>query len=207
MLADLRDRNRHPKRHADVRRRLEQLGQPRTILVVCAANMCRSPYLEGVLKRALPTVATRSAGFSGADRPVPPHALAISAKRGVDLSSFRSSTIQPRIARQADLVIVMDQNQATYLALYMGVSRGRIIVAGDLDSRTSHTRAIEDPWQKSVEEFESAFDRLDRCAVTLTEILGATSKSQSRNSSMPNPASHAAHPSASVAGHFTQLST
>jgi protein-tyrosine phosphatase len=197
-VGNARDRIAHPKRHADARRRLEQIGEPKTILVVCAGNMCRSPYLEAVLKRDVPGVNTSSAGFFGGDRPVPPHALEVSAKRGLDLSTFRSATIQPRVARAADVVIVMDQEQATYLARYMGVPRGRIIVAGDLDSEGPGTRAIEDPWQKPIEVFESTFDRLERCAATLVAIVRAVGQSQFRNSTVPPSTSHSDHASASV---------
>jgi protein-tyrosine phosphatase len=204
-VASVRDRIAHPKRHADALRRLEQIGEPKTILVVCAGNMCRSPYLEAVLKRDVRGVNTSSAGFFGADRPVPQYALEVSAKRGLDLSTFRSSTIQPRVARAADVVIVMDQEQARYLAVYMGVPRGRIIVAGDLDPERSGTRAIEDPWQKPIEVFESTFDRLERCAATLVAIVRAVGQSQLGNSPVPPSASHSDHASASVTVRVPQL--
>jgi protein-tyrosine-phosphatase len=131
----------------------------------------------------------------------------VSAKRGLDLTAFRSAAIQPRVARHADLVIVMDLEQARHLNRYMGVPRGRIIVAGDLDSARSSTRAIEDPWQKPIEAFESTFDRLDRCAATLLEILRATRQSQSPDPSLPQSVSDSIRPSASVAVSTPQLFT
>ena len=170
-LHNLPARIRHRSRHAAVRRKLAQIGRPQTLLVVCAGNVCRSPYLEAVLKRDLPGVRVASAGFVGFDRPVPRYALEVSAKRGIDLSSVRSNTILPHRARTADLVVVMEEEQARYLTGYAGVQRGRIIVAGDLDPMTSPTRSIEDPWNKSIEVFESTFNRLDRCGATLTQLL------------------------------------
>jgi protein-tyrosine phosphatase len=161
----------HKSRHAAVLRKVAQIGRPRTLLVVCAGNVCRSPYLEAVLKRDLPGVHIASAGFIGFDRPIPGHALAVSAKRGIDLSSFRSNTLLPHRARTAEMVVVMEEKQARYLAAYAGVQRGRIIIAGDLDPMTSPTRSIEDPWNKSIEAFESTFNRLDRCGATLTQLL------------------------------------
>jgi protein-tyrosine phosphatase len=170
-LHNLPARIRHRSRHAAVRRKLAQIGRPQTLLVVCAGNVCRSPYLEAVLKRDLPNVRVASAGFVGFDRPVPRHALAVSAKRGIDLSAFRSNTLLPHRARTADLVIVMEEEQARYLMAYAGVQRGRIIIAGDLDPTTAPTRSIEDPWNKSINVFESTFNRLDRCGATLTHLL------------------------------------
>jgi protein-tyrosine phosphatase len=204
-VGSLRDRIRHPTRHADLRRRLQQIGVPKAILVVCAGNVCRSPYLEAVLKRELPDVTITSAGFFGADRAVPPFALEVSASRGVDLSNFRSATVQPRMARQADLVIVMDASQASYISRYMGVSRRRTIIAGDLDPQPSATRSIEDPWQQPIDVFVSTFDRLDRCAATFVAVLRSTSQSQIATPSMTTHAPQSAQSSASATVRVPQL--
>ncbi len=170
-VRNLPDRMQHRSRHAAVRHRLALMGRPQTLLVVCSGNICRSPYLEAVLKRDLPDIRITSGGLMGFDQPVPPQALAASAKRRIDLSAFRSATLEPQRARAADLVIVMEKDQARYLATYMGVAPGRIIIAGDLDPFTSPTRAIQDPWKQSLDVFESSFERLDRCAATLTQLL------------------------------------
>jgi protein-tyrosine phosphatase len=147
------------------------MDRPRNVLVVCYGNICRSPYLEAVLKRALPDVHVASAGFVGPGRPVPPFALAISAQRGLDQSAFRSRPLVPAVVRGADLVVVMDGHQARYIERYFGVSRKRIVVAGDLDPVTSATRAIVDPWEQPMDVFVASFNRLDRCAATLVSLL------------------------------------
>ena len=161
------DRRRHPARHAAVISRLANIPRPRKVLVVCTGNVCRSPYLEAVLRRELPEVRIASAGFVGFDRSVPPNALAAAARRGIDLLGFRSRTLEAHRARTADLVVVMDERQARYLVAYAGVHRWRIVVAGDLDPVVSGARTVEDPWTRPIEVFESTFDRLDRCASTL----------------------------------------
>jgi protein-tyrosine-phosphatase len=70
-----------------------------------------------------------------------------------------------------DLVIVMDSAQRSHVARVFGVSPARIIVAGDLDPQLSATRAIADPWGKSLEAFAESFDRLDRCAATISTLI------------------------------------
>jgi protein-tyrosine phosphatase len=147
------------------------MDRPRNLLVVCYGNVCRSPYMQAVLQRALPDVRVQSAGFVGPGRPVPPFALAVSAKRGLDLSEFRSRPLLPAIVRKADLILVMDAYQARHVAQYFGVSAKRIIVAGDLDPVPGQTRAIADPWEQPEEVFVSSFDRLDRCAATLVRLF------------------------------------
>jgi protein-tyrosine-phosphatase len=112
-----------------------------------------------------------SAGFFGSDRPVPDVALALAWKRGFDLSRHRSRPLLKRVVDHADIVIVMDRDQARQLAgLFPGVSR-RIVLAGDLDPRFDSSRGITDPWNKRAKVFESSFERLERCASTLIDLI------------------------------------
>ncbi len=167
----LPDRFLYRRRHLAARDRLSRMNRPRSLLVVCYGNICRSPYLEAVLKRAMPDVRVESAGFVGPGRPVPPFALAVSAQRGLNLSSFRSRPLVPAVVRDVDLIVVMDGYQARYVERYFGVPRKRIIVAGDLDPIPSASRAIVDPWEQPMDVFVSSFNRLDRCAAMLVSLL------------------------------------
>jgi protein-tyrosine phosphatase len=139
--------------------------------VVCHGNICRSPYLQAVLQRALPGIAVMSAGFFGSDRAVPQISLSLSAERGLDLSGYRSRPLTQSTVGSADLVIVMDSAQSRELARMFPIKRARIVVAGDLNPRFHGSRAITDPWNRPREVFESSFDRLDRCAAALVAIL------------------------------------
>ena len=71
----------------------------------------------------------------------------------------------------ADLIIVMDARQAEEIAARFPVNRARIVIAGDLDPKFDHTRAIKDPWNQPSEVFETSFNRLDRCAAVLVSVL------------------------------------
>jgi len=168
---NLPDRLLHRRRHLAVGRRLSRAQRPRKILVVCHGNVCRSPYLQAVLQRALPELTVMSAGFFGSDRPVPQISVTLSAKRGLDLSRYRSRPLMQSTVSNVDLVIVMDSDQASEIARRFGVNRARIVIAGDLDPRFDASRAIKDPWNQSGDVFESSFDRLDRCAATLVAVL------------------------------------
>jgi protein-tyrosine phosphatase len=148
------------------------MRRPESILVVCKGNICRSPYLHAVLQRLLPDVVVSSGGFVGRDRRVPILSLEVSARRGIDLSGFRSQPLTPESARRADLIIVMEPNQGRYIEHVFGVEPERVLIAGDLDPATCATRAVRDPWMQSLSVFESSFDRLDRSARTLVAGLG-----------------------------------
>ena len=167
----LYDRILYPRRHLAARQRLSNAPRPRRILVVCHGNLCRSPYLQAVLQRSLPDVVITSAGFVGSDRAVPRISVALSAQRGLDLSRYRSRPITQSQIGDADLLIVMDAEQARRIASMFRVKRKRIVVAGDLEPLFETSRAIRDPWNQSIEAFKSTFDRLDRCAATLVSLL------------------------------------
>jgi len=170
----LYDRALYPHRHQAVCRRLSIAPPARRILVVCHGNLCRGPYLQAVLQRSLPDVAVTSAGFVGSDRAVPRISVALSAQRGLDLSRYRSRPITQSKISDADLVIVMEAEQARRVARMFRLQRERIVIAGDLEPMFETSRAITDPWNQSIETFKSSFDRLDRCAATLTRVLRPT---------------------------------
>jgi protein-tyrosine phosphatase len=170
---NLPDRVLHRRRYREARRRMSRLGKPRVILVVCYGNVCRSPYLQAVLQRALPGTVIASAGFLGSDRPVPPASVTISARRGLDLSRYRSRPLTPATVSEADIIVVMDANQAREIRVRFRVNSARILIAGDLDPLFDETRGIRDPWNQSNEVFEASFDRLDRCAVSLVDAIQA----------------------------------
>ena len=167
------DRVLHRRRHAAARARLANLPSPRTILVVCHGNICRSPYLQAVLQRNLPDIVVESSGFVGSGRPVPEVSLVVSAERGFNLSRFRSRPVTGAIVGAADLIVVMDPGQAKTLRQVFNVSMSKILIAGDLDPVPEKTRAIADPWHQPIGVFRSTFDRLDRCGVTLAAAIRA----------------------------------
>jgi protein-tyrosine-phosphatase len=170
------DRLMHRRRHRAALDRLAAIGAPRSILVVCYGNICRSPYLAAVLQRELPGIQVASGGFVGAGRPVPENSRIACARRGIDMTHFRSRPVSARMARSVDLVIVMDAIQRARMVDLLKVSPARVIVAGDLDPRAAPTRGIVDPWMRSLDVFESSFDRLDRCAATIVSALGRPSQ-------------------------------
>jgi len=112
-----------------------------------------------------------SAGFVGSGRAVPQISVALSAQRGLDLSRYRSQPITQSKVSEADLVIVMDAEQARQVARMFLVKRERIVIAGDLEPMFEKSRAIRDPWNQSAEAFKSTFDRLDSCAAMLVSLL------------------------------------
>lgn len=168
----------HPLRRSATLRALRALQLPRTILVVCHGNICRSPFAAGVLARALGPRRTlvASAGFVGPGRGTPPHGITAAARRDIDLSPHRSQLLTPVLVAAAHLVVVMDVQQQRRVCERFGRVRSEVIVLGDLDPQPIATRAIHDPVDQPLEAFEESYARIERCADTLVAELARLSE-------------------------------
>jgi protein-tyrosine phosphatase len=79
------------------------------VLFVCAGNICRSPFAEGVARRLAEEqgleIAFESAGTIAIDgAPASDDALTVAREHGVDLSSHRARRLSPQLTDEADLV-------------------------------------------------------------------------------------------------------
>jgi protein-tyrosine phosphatase len=93
------------------------------ILVVCHANLCRSPLAERLARRALGErlgVDSASVGFSSAGThasagsPMHPSSADVLAERGVDAGGFFSRTVSVDLLERADLVLAADRGQRAH---------------------------------------------------------------------------------------------
>jgi protein-tyrosine phosphatase len=83
------------------------------ILLVCTANICRSPMAGALLRDKLAAAAVDvgvdTGGFGFDDENVHPASVAALAARGIDLSAHRSSRIDRERVAAADLVLAMER--------------------------------------------------------------------------------------------------
>lgn len=164
----------HPLRRRRVRATLSGRVAPRSVLVVCHGNICRSPFGAAVLRRRLAgtngAVRIESAGFIGPERPCPAHAVAVAARRGVDLSTHRSKLLVADLATM-DLILVMDPAQRRAVCDRFGRLPRDVVVLGDLDPLWAETRTIRDPVEQPREAFEESYARIERCVAELVNTL------------------------------------
>lgn len=179
----LPDRLLHPLRRRRVERALRRAELPGKVLFVCLGNICRSPYAEKALERALSDASSAtevvSAGFIGPDRPSPAAARQVAEARGLDLSEHRSRPLSDELLDASDLVFVMDRVQQR--ALRRRTDRDDVFVLGDLDPAWAGRRTIRDPVEQPPEVFEEVYGRIDRCVERLASLLDRDSGGSGRD--------------------------
>jgi protein-tyrosine-phosphatase len=140
------------------------------ILVVCTANICRSPMAACLLRRRLKTVsqpvrpAVISAGtWAKAGQRAADGAIRAMRLRGLDLDEHRSKLVNEELVFAADLVIVMEKwHQEALRAEYPDAAR-RIVMLTELAGRSGD---VADPYGGSDRDY-------DLCATELDGMLAA----------------------------------
>jgi low molecular weight protein-tyrosine phosphatase len=88
------------------------------VLVLCTANVCRSPMGVPLLARRLArlgvSVPVRSAGMLGDGAPPDPAAVTVMAGYGIDIAAHRSHVARPADLAQASLVLAMARENLRY---------------------------------------------------------------------------------------------
>lgn len=170
------ERLAHRRRRRRALVRLAGRGVPRSILVVCVGNICRSPYAAALLRRHLGQFLDsegqiRSAGLLSPGRRSPVEAIRAAGRRNIDLSAHRSQPITEQLVRHAELIIVMSGEQARVLRNRFPVGRREICHLGDLDPERIDTRDILDPFEREPEVFERSYARIDRCVAEFVRTV------------------------------------
>jgi protein-tyrosine phosphatase len=144
----------------------------RSILVVCAGNLCRSPMAAGLLKEALPDCLTVSAGFIALDgEHADPIAIDVMQERGVDIREHRALRLAPWLVSQADLILVMTREQRNALYHQFPSALGKVFRVGEHGGYD-----VIDPVGQSRAVFEQVFDLLSAGVEAWTTRIEAVSQ-------------------------------
>ncbi len=172
----LRDRLLHGVRRRRAWRAVQD-ARSSSVVFLCNGNICRSPYGEAALRRALPagfrsSIRVSSMGLLWAGRPAPPVAQECAAAHGVDLSGHLSVAFDYRAVPPDELLVVMTAEQAREVWRRSKVRR-RVVLLGDLDPRADGPRDIADPVDQPYPVFDACYTRIDRCVAELARALTA----------------------------------
>ena len=90
-----------------------------SVLFVCTANICRSPFMELYVRAragAGAPLVLASAGTHGyVDRPMHPPQAAELTRRGIDPSAFRSRPLSAALLDEADLVLTAERSHRAFV--------------------------------------------------------------------------------------------
>ena len=121
-----------------------QVGREMRVVMVCTANLCRSPFAEHVLRSALAgrgsDVTVGSAGLRALrGARVPPDWASVARGFSVELGDHRSAPIEDEVSA-ADLFVTMTADHSRDLAIALPETIGRIVTLGAAAERmTSHS--------------------------------------------------------------------
>ncbi|WP_227368698.1 low molecular weight protein-tyrosine-phosphatase [Halomonas sp. M20] len=148
-----------------------------SILVVCTANICRSPVGEALFKARLPELRIESAGLApGAHEGsgAAPFAKEFAAESGLDLEAHRSRRITRDMIDAADLILVMSEGQRRHISELAPAATGKTMLYGRwLPDGGSQGCKIPDPYRKSREAFAHVHKLLTQAADAWQTKLGS----------------------------------
>lgn len=139
----------------------------KSVLVVCIGNICRSPMAEALIAAALPHLKVASAGVGAlVGQPADPLALALMAERGLNIGAHRARQLTSAMCQEADLILVMDEEQRLHINQRYTFTRGKLFRLGEV-ARVD----IPDPYRLGRLAFDQALQLIDAGATTWAERI------------------------------------
>lgn len=139
---------------------------PRTILMVCTGNLCRSPMAAALLRRYLDGDEARrdwrvlSAGLWAEDgEPPSTGAVMAMAERGIDLTGHRSRRLTRQMVEEADLVLGMAHQHVEAMREAFPEARDRIYLLAEM---AGESHGIADPYGLSPGTYRATANEIER---------------------------------------------
>lgn len=128
-----------------------------TILMVCEANMCRSPMAESILADRLPRKTIMSAGLCALPGRRADSATAqLMHERGYDLSTHVTTSLTLAHAKAAHLILTMTLDQRSRIERAYPFTRGKVYRLGEHDDFD-----VTDPYLQSRAVYEESLAQIE----------------------------------------------
>jgi protein-tyrosine-phosphatase len=157
-------------------RAASKLQKAKRIIVVCKGNICRSPFLAGLLKErvkgpalSLPPICSR--GFLQHDgTSSPPLAVQAAGQMGVDLSQHHAQSFFGEQSGPKDVFVLFETRHADELRALSRRSRLSIIFWGLLDEQRRKPNT-EDPDQTDLPTFHQVYQSIHRATERVLKTM------------------------------------
>ena len=154
------------------------MSAPGHILVVCTANICRSPMAAGLLQhalaaqpeplRSLPVVSAGIVARSG-DRVSENSVIALK-KAGIDISGHRSQPVTQALLDEALVVLCMTESHRASIQLQAEIVPDHLYLFREFLPPEA-AREIADPYGGSLKAYEQARDEMVEAIPSLVARL------------------------------------
>ncbi len=132
------------------------------LLVICDANVCRSPVAALLGQRLFPTAKVLSAGLlNTTGLPAHPEMVRLMAERGLDLSQHRAQRVHPLLCDRAKLIWVMGRMQQAHMQGRHPAMQDKIVRLGHFEDAD-----IPDPIGHSDTFFAAVVQQIERGLVS-----------------------------------------
>lgn len=139
-----------------------------SILIVCTGNICRSPTGERIMRSLLPSKKIDSAGVGALiDKPADSSAELVARMHGITLENHKGRQLTSHMARQYDLILVMENSHAEQVYRLVPEARGKTLLIGHWLNK----REIPDPYRQAQEAFEYVYLLLEQACQSWVEKL------------------------------------
>ena len=154
------------------------MATPGHLLIVCTANICRSPMGAGLLRHALAplpeplgSLRVTSAGVSARPgEPVTAHAVTALRKAGIDISGHLSRPLTQDLLDQALAVFCMTEAHRTMIQVTADPVPERLHLFREFMPAESG-REIADPYGGPLAVYEASRDEMVEAIPSLVEFL------------------------------------
>jgi protein-tyrosine-phosphatase len=153
---------------------------PATVLVVCTANICRSPMGAGLLQHAfaaqpepLRSLRVISAGVAARDgEPVSENSVLALRKVGIDLAGQVSRAVTQPMLDEAFVVLCMTESHRAMIQLQADPAPKNLFLFREFMPQAAD-KEIGDPYGGPLKVYETARDEMVEAIPSLLEALKA----------------------------------
>lgn len=139
------------------------------ILVICLANVCRSPLAEAVLQKGLAESAEiSSAGLAASPgSEIDPRTLRFLEETNVRYLGLGAKAVNKSVVREAELILAMEARHIRRLCDIYPYALGKTFLLG----HWRHGREVSDPVQSTDDEYEIIGEQIYEFAGDWIDVL------------------------------------